>query len=97
MPWLMCPCFFSPEMQVESDRLAELPSLAHTQLVYLDLVTPQLAALPPLPDTLLQRAAASQEELEARFRDAKSAECSDTADGTPHFTLGQPELIQWSW
>ena len=58
-------------MQVESDCLAELPSLAHTQLVYLDLVTPQLAVLPPLPSTLLQRAAASQEELEERFREAK--------------------------
>ena len=60
-----------PEMQVESDCLTELPSLAHTQLVCLDLVTPQIAALPPLPSTLLQRAAASQEELEAWFREAK--------------------------
>ena len=58
-------------MQVKSAGLAELPSLAHTQLVYLDLATPHLAALPPLPSTLLQRAAASQEELEARFREAK--------------------------
>ena len=80
-------------MQVERDFLAELPSLAHTQLVYLDLVTPQLAALPPLPSTLLQRAAASQEELEARFREAKKARWFNWAGGSQHFTLGQWDLI----
>ena len=80
-------------MQVKSNCLTELPSLAHTQLVYLDLVTPQLAALPPLPDTLLQRAAASQEKLEARFRKAKSAKGSGRAAGSQRFKLGQPEFL----
>ena len=76
-------------MQIWSDCIAELPSLAHTQLVCLGLLTPQLAALPPLPSTLLQRAATSQEELEARFREAKSAASFDRAGASQHFTLWQ--------
>ena len=82
-------------MQVESDRLTELPSLAHTQLVYLYLATPHLAALPPLPSILLQCAEACQEELEARFREAQSARGPDSAP-PKHFMLGQWKLIQWS-